>query len=280
MTAQTRQPGADAQKHDVDIHGLLSHTEKVANALAQLAKHARKSGNVDIDPLTALDVLKQLREQLDSLSHFRIRIDELERENGERAERQLLELESDLRDACSQRGWRIHGQWPTLYIERGIAVEIDTRKRVASIAGKKLASVSVSDIVSSLEPMVRELYPKTFSARAFIDELARAYHEVPSTSGQVALFDVYRVFVMRSQNPSFWRNARSDSFIGISADQFRARLSRALEEKGTSASDGRELRLLPPLRPEDGLFLYQPNEDRFGYVGRLEFVSPNPMENV
>jgi hypothetical protein len=84
---------------------------------------------------------------------------------------------------------------------------------------------------------------------------------------------VYRAFVVNAQDSRFWRDARSGSFAGIGLDQFRARLTRALEGENPAAPDDRFLRLLPPLDPKDALFLYQPAEKRFGYVGRIEFVS-------
>ena len=59
----------------------------------------------------------------------------------------------------------------------------------------------------------------------------------------------------------------------LSADQFRARLSASLESGVRSAPDGRELRLLPPIDPKDAMFIYQPAERRFGFVGRIEFRS-------
>jgi hypothetical protein len=38
-------------------------------------------------------------------------------------------------------------------------------------------------------------------------------------------------------------------------------------------ADGRELRLIPPIEPSDSIYLYQPSERRFGYVGRIEFAA-------
>jgi hypothetical protein len=64
----------------------------------------------------------------------------------------------------------------------------------------------------------------------------------------------------------------------MSMDQFRARLSRALEKAAITTPDGRELRLLPPIDPKHAVFLYQPAEERFGFVGRIEFVSTKTLD--
>jgi hypothetical protein len=64
----------------------------------------------------------------------------------------------------------------------------------------------------------------------------------------------------------------------MSMDQFRARLSRALEKTAITTPDGRELRLLPPIDPKHAVFLYQPAEGRFGFVGRIEFVSTKTLD--
>ena len=45
-----------------------------------------------------------------------------------------------------------------------------------------------------------------------------------------------------------------------------------LEAGVSTDKNGRELRLIPPLNPKDALFIYQPAERRFGFVGRIEFV--------
>src|SRR5687767_2911991 len=37
----------------------------------------------------------------------------------------VLELESDIRDLCRARGWRVDGQWPALIVERAIELRVD-----------------------------------------------------------------------------------------------------------------------------------------------------------
>lgn len=45
-----------------------------------------------------------------------------------------------------------------------------------------------------------------------------------------------------------------------------------LAEDVTESLGGRNIRLLPSINPKDGLFLFQPAERRFGFVGRVDLV--------
>jgi hypothetical protein len=189
------------------------------------------------------------------------------------ASQEFLKIEADLREAGRARGWQIDGQWPDLYVERGILVHVDERARVASVGHSRLRSATVSAIVKALVVQVSTLIPRAFSPPGFIAELVGAYDEVSSgLGGQLAILDVYRVFVIRSQSSKFWRDAHASAFTPISVDQFRSRMARSLAAGATTAPDGRQLRLLPPLDPKDALFIHQPAEGRFAFVGRIEFV--------
>jgi hypothetical protein len=184
----------------------------------------------------------------------------------------VLELESDIRDLCQSRGWRVDGQWPTLIIERAIELKVDSDERTVKIAGRKTAGTSTSVIERALEERVTELIPRGFDPTKFIAQLAQAYDSASGgKGGEITVLHVYRALVILSQPARFWRDARRAGFSELTNEQFRARLSAALEANATAASDGRELRLLPPIEPKDAVFLYQPAENRFGFVGRIEF---------
>jgi hypothetical protein len=190
------------------------------------------------------------------------------------AAEQLLRLENSLRDLARVRGWHVEGQWPDLYIHRGVRVTIDEKKRAITVGHRTLRSLSVDEIGAVLESQITALIPNGFDSRQFIAALARAYDATTECGRtQKSILEVYRAFVVDSQSQRFWRDARAELFTAVTADQFRARLSRALEQGAPSAPDGRELRLLPPLNPKEAMFLYQPSERRFGYVGRVEFVA-------
>src|SRR5262249_28835784 len=116
-----------------------------------------------------------------------------------------------------------------------------------------------------------------FSAGTVPSQLAAAYQDSRGGRTQVPVFEGYRWFIIRSQRQQFLRDARVSLFTPLTADQFRAGLTRALGEGATETTDGRALRLLPPLDPKDAIFVYQPAEQRFGFVGRLEFVQPHEV---
>jgi hypothetical protein len=225
------------------------------------------------------NALAPLRDELRGLASLAGQLDAVETSWSERIEREFLEMEAAVREALKSRGWRVEGQWPKLYVERGIAIEFDERNRSFKVSDRKIAGATVADIVAALEPLVYDLIPRNFSETRFIQSLADAYDECrESKSSQVPILEVYRQLVFRQQKPNFWRDARSDAFVGMSMDQFRARLSRALEKAAITTPDGRELRLLPPIDPKHAVFLYQPAEERFGFVGRIEFVSTKTLD--
>ena len=187
----------------------------------------------------------------------------------------FLRIEADLRDACRARSWQVDGQWPDLYVERGVLVHMSTKDRTATVGRERLRSSNVPAIMKALEDQVATLIPSTFSPSTFIDELAAAYDELTGDGGgQRSLLDVYRVVVIRVQSAKFWKDAHAKSFTPFGVDQLRARLGRALAAGVTSASDGRQLRLLPPLDPRDAVFVHLPTEGRFAFIGRIEFVRP------
>jgi hypothetical protein len=272
-------PG-DTQLHLLpDERTLFSELGKRAAAVNAATEEIAQGLSKATGVIGVKSALTSLREELRGLASLAGQLDAVETSWSERIEREFLEMEAAVREALKSRGWRVEGHWPKLYVERGIAIEFDERGRSFKVSDRKIAGVTVADIVAALEPLVRELVPRNFSETRFIQSLADAYDGCRvGKSSQAPILDVYRQLVLRQQKPNFWRDARSDAFVGMSMDQFRARLSRALEKAAITASDGRELRLLPPLDPKHAVFLYQPAEGRFGFVGRIEFVSTKTMD--
>jgi hypothetical protein len=184
----------------------------------------------------------------------------------------MLELESDILDLCRTHGWRVGGQWPTLIVERAIQLKADPERRTITIAGGKLKAMNTHAIEKVLEELIPQLIPRGFDPQQFVDLLAQAYDQASARAGgEIPILRVYQALVILSQRPRFWRDARRQGFSELTSDQFRARLSASLEANATMTPDGRELRLLPPIDPKDSVFLYQPAEHRFGFVGRIEF---------
>lgn len=258
-----------------DLAELLAVLEKALPGLRaiskKLSKVARKGHT---DPGIASMGLVELAGRLEELTVSIPKVRELSGVFRDQADRQLLEFEADFREACRVKGWRVDGQWPTLYLERAISVEVDQKKNCATIGEKRVSNPSVQKLLAELEIQAADLIPKAFSPSSFMKALAQAYDSLSGGAGaQVPIWELYRAFVIVSQSQRFWRDSRRANFSGVGVDQFRAQLTKALESGLTQSADGRELRLLPPLNPKEAIFIFQPGESRFGFVGRVELVS-------
>jgi len=258
-----------------DAQPILPEFRRKAAAVSAAAQRITEDLEKGVSLPRLKHALGPLRDDLRALQALGDQLSLLESSWDERIEREVLEMEATVRDALGARGWQVEGQWPKLYVERAIAVEFDERNRSFKVGDKTIAAASAREIVSVLEPLIVDLIPRNFSESRFMQSLADAYDDLhDAKSSQVPVLKLYRKLVLRQQKPNFWKDARSDSFIGMSIDQFRARLSRALAKNATTVSGNRELRLLPPIDPKNALYLYQPAEGRFGFVGRIEFI-PN-----
>jgi hypothetical protein len=187
------------------------------------------------------------------------------------ADREFDEAESELRERCSARGWALSGQWPDFYVEYGIPVSFVKDTRAATVASRRVPG-NATAVMSALEPIVGELIPPKFSDKAFLDAMSAAFDAATRGGGQTPVLSVYKNMVIDAQGPKFWRDARASAFRGMSVDQFRARLTRCLLSGRQQDSRGRSLRLFPALNPADAIFVFQPAEQRFGWVGRVEFI--------
>lgn len=264
--------GRAAQTASESGRDVLANAVKSLSSLAKLAQGAERCR--DSGDLSGLhEAIESLAHGLSAIADISGPLNDLLNVTATQEQQAILELESRVRDACAQQSWRVDGVWPTLYIERAIPVHVDTTKKVSVIGTRKLSSIAVSALVATIQPLVKELIPKGFTGAKFLADVAAAYDSVASRDrSQVQIFDVYKSLVIRCQGVRFWRDARESDFEGMNVEQFRARLSQTLEEGKTRTSDGRSLRLLPPLNAADGLYLYQPAEARFGFIGRIEFV--------
>jgi hypothetical protein len=248
----------------------LVEAERLANSLSKALREALRS-EVEGDAVAHESALRASTKLMEETPSLLPAIRELIPAASDRAERQYLELEAGLREQCATRGWRFDGQWPRFYVERAVSVECEPRQRSIRVADEKVSGSTAPSVMAALEPIVSTLLPKHFSGTSFLASLALSYDAVKGNTSQPPILEVYRDMIARSQDDKFWRDARPERFKGLSADQFRARIALILERGETSTADGRELRLLPPLEAGEGLFVYQPAEARFGFVGRIEF---------
>lgn len=241
-----------------------------AKKLSSLAARLHKKSD---DPRAASPILADSAALLKSLGSLSQSAVQLAQECDRNAELGFLQVQAAIEDICAKRQWRLDGQWPDFVVEYGVPVHIDEAKK-AIVVGSG-AQITAGELEKKLAAATTDLMPKKFSAQEFMEQLQIAYDSVTHAgSSQAPIFDVYRAVVIQQQSGRFWRDAGRALFSPMSIDQFRARFSRMLEAGVGTCKDGRELRLFPPLNPKDAVFLFQPSERRFGFVGRIEFVKP------
>ena len=188
------------------------------------------------------------------------------------ADRELNQLEAELKDECAARGWQVEGQWPKLIVERGIDVIIDIKKHKIEVGSARLKDLSAMGVMTALEMLVPHLRPKNFSPDRFLEELAVAHDTCANDPSD-------QVEILRSTE--HWSSARSQKSFG---ETRRAPISSHLRsissEPGSRRSlklvlcgpKRKELRIFPPLQPRDAIFVYQAAQQRFGYIGRIAFL--------
>jgi len=264
-----------------DKSELLANTktfsEAVATAHKKLSKSVKTIKDTPLETMTPALVVKWLEHlgsSKENQGELSIVVPDALLLGWQHAERQdVMTLEADIRDACAERGWRLDGEWPDLYVECGVHIAVDEKTQVGQVGTRKMRGVTWRDIIGALEPQLGELVPSGFDSLAFLNLLERAYDSLGEhRERQRPIREVYEATVIASQSTLFRRNATSAHFKELSVDQFRARMSRVMYEGQTVTGKGCELRFFPPLDVADALFVYQPAEDRFGYVGRVEFV--------
>jgi hypothetical protein len=277
MTKSRRKSTGENQLQLLPEAHPLPELRRRAMAVSTASQQIEDDLEKGVGLLRIKNALTPLRDDLRALHALGEQLELLESSWLERIERELLEMEAAVRDVLRSRGWHVEGQWPKLYVEQAIAVEFDERNRSFKVANRTVPGASATEVATFLEPLINELIPRNFSEPRFMQSLADAYDELlDGKSSQIPILKVYQQLVLRQQKPNFWKDARDDLFVGMSIDQFRARLSRALTKNLTAVSGNRELRLLPPIDPKNALYLYQPAEGRFGFVGRIEFI-PNKL---
>lgn len=250
-------------------------TERAPPCLADLLRpFAKLSAMLNAkSPGSSRAILDGVREATAALDVIAPALRDAEADLAKKMATAMNEVESDLRDLAARRGWRLEGGWPTFQVERGVELRVEPGAGIVRVASKTLDASDLTAIESSIAALVPNLIPKRFAPQDFLDQIERAYRGLADRSAQVPIWDLYGRVVIETQGSRFWRDAVADRFVPLSADQFRARLSAMLEAGATITRAGLELRLLPPLDPKDALFVYNPGEQRFAYVGRIEFVA-------
>jgi len=183
----------------------------------------------------------------------------------------LHKLEADLHDASSAEAWDVSGQWPKYYIEHFLPVVIDEENLAVTVGEEKLPTLDLKKVVASAKAQLNKLRPDRNTLPTFLRELLESYSRLarPQTPS-VSVWDVYRDMVMQRQPRKLWRDAAATSFRPFREIEFRALLTELLKANLTVES-GKQLRLHPPAMKDESMYIYQPAENRFCHVGRIEF---------
>ena len=192
----------------------------------------------------------------------------------------LLQYDANFRDAVASEGWSIDGQWPKYYIERFIAVSIDSKKFTVTVGKEILKSLEMKKLIDVIKSYVKQFKPDPAKLRPFLEEMYAAYSAIrESEGGSVAIWDLYKQLVISRQSKNFWHNASRESFKTVRDVEFIAYLTELLKSNLTTISD-HQMRLLPPLASSDSMFIYQPIEKRFSHVGRIQFLIIGGEDNA
>ncbi|MGH8736736.1 MAG: hypothetical protein ACREVC_05180 [Burkholderiales bacterium] len=239
--------------------------KKISAALKQATKPAAKHRT------RVLELLQRAKNALANCTKLENQCQDALARYADLSDREWSELDARIKEICSKHQWRIDGSWPSYMIAYGVQIEFDAKAKTVSISGSKYSGNDLPALEAVLDGEIKNLIPINFAPQEFLEALAAAYQDAKSGSPQAPVLEIYKSLVVRSQRPGFWRNAKNDRFVGLSLEQFRARISKTLEANVLKTKSGRELRFYPPLDPKDALFLFNPLEHRLGFVGRIEF---------
>lgn len=184
----------------------------------------------------------------------------------------LLRFEADLREAVTAAGLSLSGQWPRYYVEHVVPVVVDEGRYTVVVGEARLQTLAAGEVVASLRTQLKALKPPADKLPDFLREIYDAYVKLASAqSPTVSAWALYREVVIGRQPRKFWRDASRVNFRPFTEADFRAHLTELLKANLTVISS-RQLRLLPPVSKDESLFIYQPAENRFAHVGRVEFI--------
>lgn len=259
------------ESNDWCLKKLKQEIEKLAKLQAKL-KFAIAQYNKNecaIDPCTAyvwiksnLDIIKQISPELIPL----------QKDFEALYKGRLLTIESDLRDTIISLGFNFSGQWPKYYINYILPVIVDENKYTIYVNSEKFQTVDISKIVESIKRQIKNLQIEKCDLQGFLGELHDTYVKLSSPQNPtVAIWKIYREIVINKQSRQLWRDASSDNFRPFRELEFRASLTELLKKNITSIST-HQLRLLPPISKDESMYIYQPAENRFCHVGRIEFI--------
>lgn len=246
-----------------NIRALQKHCAEMLNAYSRLKAN---------DPFAALKWLHKIESDRIPTKLIEQRQRAIDRLNQDINDL-LLAFDSTLREECQRHSWTIHGQWPSYYVELFLRVEISEETKSIKIGERQLDTLYMPDVVAAVEQQLGEVAVERINIDEFVLELSAAYDQLTTGNHrQASIWQIYKQFLIIRQRPAFWKTGRISAFRSYDEQKFRAAFTKMLQRDSVVTPDNRELRIFPPIKAEDGMFLYHPVEGRHAFVGRIEFV--------
>ncbi|MEW6261795.1 MAG: hypothetical protein AB1641_01850 [Thermodesulfobacteriota bacterium] len=183
----------------------------------------------------------------------------------------MLKFDTDFKNKASSKGLLVSGQWPKYFINHILPVSVNEKKHRVGIGEDPPITPLIERIFKNIQSQLKMLEIPPEKLADFLQELFNSYKELVSPATRtVAVLDLYKRIVINRQSTKFWRNASAQNFRPFRELDFKAFLTKLLKANLTSIS-GHQLRLHPPIKKGDSMYIYQPGENRFCHVGRVEF---------
>jgi hypothetical protein len=247
------------------IDKLDKHQSEIKRAVSVFKKHSCFS-----DPCAALNWIESndnlIKKEVPEIFEIKDQINILCKDV-------ILKFEAYLREAILSEGWILSGQWPKYYIEHVLPVIIDEKKYCILIGEDIIQTFLVKKIITNIKSQLKKLKPDLNKLNTFLQEMCDAYLKLASNQYRtISVYDLYREMTLSRQPIKLWRNASSINFRPFPELEFKACLTQLLKLNLTTINT-LQLRLLPPISKGESIFIYEPFENRFCHVGRIEFIS-------
>jgi hypothetical protein len=263
---------------DVELEEHLS-TRLLESWIGQLTKLSVEIGVVlrgykkqnANDPFALLKWLRSIKAETAQIGEQSI--GEIRQALEDEVRNRVMTFDTDLREALSKQGMRIHGQWPHYYVALVLKLEVDEKTLSVRIADENISTLHVRHLIEIIAHKLKTLESVKFQPQEFLDLLVQAHDRLTlgTTTNSVSVWPLFKEVLCSLQSSSFWKAGRARLFRPFDEQQYRGAITDLMISNTLRSRDGREMRLLPPIKAEDGIYVYQPAEDRFGYVGRIEF---------
>lgn len=246
-------------------------SDELTHLIAALEAAQKQLQTLSRDPFTALRQIDAVRGRLRDVGIAQLDAIEAVRKEIEtdcmQSEVQFWGL---LSDECHKAGWDLLGNTNRRLVHRAVFIALDGK--IARIEGAAAGCAPfVPSVMIVLSEQLQGLGSSEPELRSFLATLAKVYDNTPRPGQECSLEALFRLSVLETQNPAFWRNPTGKFFTALTRPIFRYRLSELLR-LGLRTSDGRTISLGTTTMSEGAWELYSPGEQRVVQAGRLSLI--------